>query len=53
MDRGQLTARGFGRILRLAWTLADLQDAAQPGPEHVNHALGFRLGTATAAGIAA
>jgi len=44
MDRGQLTARGFGRVLRLAWTLADLQGVGSPGPEHVGHALGFRLG---------
>ncbi|MGI8537165.1 MAG: YifB family Mg chelatase-like AAA ATPase [Mycobacteriales bacterium] len=46
MDSGKLTARGFGRTLRLAWTLADLQDAGCPGPEHVGHALGFRLGSA-------
>ena len=46
LDRGQLTARGFGRVLRLAWTLADLQDVDRPGPEHVSHALGFRLGDA-------
>ena len=45
LDRGQLTARGLGRVLRLAWTLADLQGAVVPGPEHVAHALGFRLGT--------
>lgn len=44
MDRGLLTARGYGRVLRLAWTLADLQGAGTPGPEHVGHALGFRLG---------
>jgi magnesium chelatase family protein len=46
LDCGQLTARGFGRVLRLAWTLADLQDLDRPGPEHVGHALGFRLGAA-------
>jgi magnesium chelatase family protein len=46
MDRGQLTARGYGRVLRLAWTLADLSGADAPGPEHVGHALGFRQGTA-------
>ena len=44
VDRGLLTARGCGRVLRLAWTLADLQGAGQPGAEHVGHALGFRLG---------
>jgi len=44
LERGMLTARGFGRVLRLAWTLADLQGAGEPGPEHVGHALGFRTG---------
>ena len=44
MDRGQLTARGYGRVLRLAWTLADLDGAGRPGEQHVAHALGFRQG---------
>jgi len=46
LERGQLTARGYGRVLRLAWTLADLGAADVPGPEHVGHALTFRLGVA-------
>ena len=46
LERGQLTARGYGRVLRVAWTLADLQEHDVPGPEHVGHALGFRLGSA-------
>ena len=50
LDRGLLTARGYGRVLRLAWTLADLQGCAGPGPEHVSHALGFRLGIAHSRG---
>jgi magnesium chelatase family protein len=44
LDGGLLTARGFGRVLRLAWTLADLQDAGRPGAEHVGQALAYRLG---------
>ena len=52
LDRGQLTARGYGRVLRLAWTLGDLQEEDRPGPEHVGHALGFRLGAAVS-GLAA
>ncbi len=42
-DRGQLTARGMDRVLRLAWTLADL--AGDPAPEraHVRQALELRL----------
>ena len=42
LDRGQITARGADRCLRLAWTLADLDGAAKPGPEQVNAALAFR-----------
>ena len=52
MERGQLTARGYGRVLRLAWTLADLSGATVPGPEHVGHALGFRLGRTRLASVA-
>ena len=44
LEQGLLTARGYGRVQRLAWTLADLQDLRAPGPEHVGHALNFRLG---------
>ncbi len=44
LDTGALTARGFGRVLRVAWTLADLLDAGQPAEEHVAMALGYRLG---------
>ena len=44
LELGALTARGYGRVLRLAWTLADLAEADVPGPEHVGHALTFRLG---------
>jgi magnesium chelatase family protein len=46
LERGALTARGYGRVLRLAWTLADLAEADVPGREHVGHALVFRLGAA-------
>ena len=45
LDSGRLTARGYGRVLRLAWTLADLAGCAVPERCHVDHALGFRLGT--------
>jgi hypothetical protein len=44
LELGALTARGYGRVLRLAWTLADLAEVDVPGPEHVGHALRFRLG---------
>ena len=42
LDDGRLTARGFGRVVRTAWTLSDLQDLARPGAEQVDHALEFR-----------
>ena len=44
LDRGLLTARGYGRVARLAWTLADLQDVGSPGEGQVAMALGYRLG---------
>ena len=43
VEKGLLTARGYGRVLRLAWTLADLAGAGRPGVEHVGHALGYRI----------
>lgn len=43
LDAGRLTARGYGRVLRLAWTLADLAGAATPDSHHVNQALTYRL----------
>ncbi len=49
LDKGLLTARGFGRVLRLAWTLADLEDSGAPRSEHVGHALGYCIGRASSA----
>ena len=42
--RGQLTARGLDRVLRLAWTVADLAGRAQPDASDVAEALFFRTG---------
>ena len=44
MERGLLTARGLDRVLRVAWTLADLAGHDRPGPEHVLEALQLRTG---------
>jgi magnesium chelatase family protein len=44
LDRGLLTARGFGRVQRLAWTLADLADRGAPSRDDVDVALSLRLG---------
>lgn len=44
LDRGALTARGFDRALRVAWTLADLDGAISPRRDHVARALVLRQG---------
>ncbi|WP_062287241.1 YifB family Mg chelatase-like AAA ATPase [Demequina phytophila] len=46
VDRGVLSARGFDRALRLAWTLADLEGATSPRGGHVAEALALRQGLA-------
>jgi magnesium chelatase family protein len=42
LRRGELTARGADRALRVAWTLADLTGRDRPHREHVEEALYFR-----------
>ncbi|SDQ76149.1 YifB family Mg chelatase-like AAA ATPase [Quadrisphaera sp. DSM 44207] len=49
LDRGLLTVRGYDRVLRSAWTLADLAGLARPDDEHVGQALHWRLDGAVAA----
>ncbi|RZS57575.1 magnesium chelatase family protein [Microcella putealis] len=44
LERGALTMRGYDRVLRLAWTVADLAGAATPSLEHVGAALYLRKG---------
>ncbi|WP_449062993.1 YifB family Mg chelatase-like AAA ATPase [Planomonospora algeriensis] len=44
LDNGVLSARGLDRVLRVAWTLADLKDGGGPGTAEVNAALGLWLG---------
>ncbi len=46
---GLLTARGHARVVRVAWTLADLAGVDRPGSGEVYQALGFRLGHASVA----
>ena len=41
--RQQLSARAFGKILRVARTLADLEDDEQVRAPHVAEAMGFRV----------
>ncbi len=42
LDRGALTLRGYDRVLRVAWTVADLAGRAVPSADDVGVALGMR-----------
>ncbi|MET8052714.1 YifB family Mg chelatase-like AAA ATPase [Streptosporangium sp. NPDC005286] len=44
LDSGLLSARGLDRIIKLAWTLADLAGKDRPEPHETNSALGLWLG---------
>ena len=44
-EDGRLTARGYHRVLRLAWTIADLAGHEQPGTEDGDIALQLRQHT--------
>ncbi|KUP96317.1 YifB family Mg chelatase-like AAA ATPase [Thermobifida cellulosilytica] len=44
MDRGLLSARGADRVLRLAWTVADLGGRDAPTPDDVGHAFALWTG---------
>ncbi|NEA59697.1 YifB family Mg chelatase-like AAA ATPase [Streptomyces sp. SID13666] len=46
MERGLLTARGLDRVLRVAWTIADLAGVERPGPREMAEALQLRTGVA-------
>jgi magnesium chelatase family protein len=46
MELGQVSARGADKIVRVAWSLADLNGKDQPGPDQVNLAIGLWLGVA-------
>ena len=48
LDRGLLSLRGADRVLRVAWTLADLAGSPSPSRAHVTAALALRTRTAGA-----
>jgi magnesium chelatase family protein len=48
LERGALSVRGFDRVVRVAWTLADLAGRTVPGADQVAEALGMRLQRAAA-----
>jgi magnesium chelatase family protein len=45
ISRGQLSARGVDKVLRIAWTIADLAAAPAPELDHLHAALAMRGGT--------
>jgi magnesium chelatase family protein len=44
LDRGALSMRGYDRVLRIAWTLADCDGETVPTADHVGRALYLRQG---------
>ncbi|SEN23569.1 YifB family Mg chelatase-like AAA ATPase [Cryobacterium luteum] len=44
LERGGITMRGYDRVLRIAWTLADYDGLSIPGPDQVGQALYLRKG---------
>ena len=42
LERGGITMRGYDRVLRLAWTICDLDGATVPTEDHVGQALYLR-----------
>jgi magnesium chelatase family protein len=44
MDLGEISARGVDRVIRLAWTIADLGAVARPTAAEISYALGLWLG---------
>src|SRR5207253_8675185 len=48
LERGALSVRGFDRVMRVAWTVADLAGRPVPGADDVAEALGMRLQRAAA-----
>jgi magnesium chelatase family protein len=44
LHRGALTLRGYDRVLRVAWSLADLDGRDEPSVEHIGRALYLKKG---------
>jgi magnesium chelatase family protein len=47
MELGQVSAQGADKIVRVAWTLADLAGVDRPGPDQVNLAKDLWLGSSS------
>jgi magnesium chelatase family protein len=44
LERGQLTMRGYDRVLRVAWSVADTEGADHPSAAHIARAVYLRKG---------
>jgi magnesium chelatase family protein len=44
LEQGRVTMRGYDRVLKVAWTVADLEGATRPNAQHVGRALALRSG---------
>lgn len=44
LDRGAVTMRGYDRVLRISWTLADCDAVSVPTADHIGRALYLRQG---------
>jgi len=44
LERGALTMRGYDRVLRIAWSIVDLEEAERPLADHIGRALYLRQG---------
>lgn len=44
LERGALTLRGYDRVLRVAWTMADVSGIERPGVHEIGRALTLRRG---------
>ena len=47
LERGGITMRGYDRVLRVAWTIADLEGTPRPGTQQVDQALYLRRAIST------
>jgi magnesium chelatase family protein len=45
LDQGQLSARGYDRVIKVAWSLADLDGRGRPDAGDLSEALDLRKGT--------
>ena len=44
LERGQISARGVVKVIRVAWTIADLAGKPRPGKDECHAPLGLWLG---------